>query len=301
MPEGQFKDICRSQFNNLKALEFVDDGTFEETLEVESEKSYQKHKENVRKENEKIEKRNVWRAARGWKPAEYKVETETKESLKKRTVDQIKSFKTDPYVKAHLKSQHFGEGTNRVFTNLTTLKSEFRRFFKAGGEDTINLDIRASQVTLMASLYDADEESTKEKAKFAQFLTEHDFYNKLIEETKSDLTRQEGKVAFYEYMFSKLPQMVKTRFYKSFAEAFPILNKTITALKKNNYRYLAHKLQSIESDLIVRSVFGRLAKEGVWALTIHDSVVCKASQAEYIKGIISDTFLDYIGFRPVIK
>jgi len=86
-----------------------------------------------------------------------------------------------------------------------------------------------------------------------------------------------------------------------FAELFPDVYKVFCIIKSNgNHNLLAIILQLIESEIIVRRVAPRIAKEvpELPIFTIHDSIVTLSSHKEYAKSILKDEFSMAIGLMP---
>lgn len=252
----------------------------------------------------KIDFRNTIRAAKGQKLLKYPELDTTVESIAAGYIASINAFssQTDKYVKFHLDKKG-KRGTNRVYTNVTNLKSIWRQDIRIDGEKVYNVDIRCSQPCLLGVLYDSSEESQKEKALFIEFVTQKDFYAELAANAPQEvnLTRDEAKEQTFTLMFGKNRTMAAQPLYKSLLKIFPILARKIRLAKEKNYKDLSFILQSIESDIMVLGVMTELMERGIRALSIHDSVLCKEKDIPVVNEIISRHFEKVTGFKPVLK
>ncbi len=99
--------------------------------------------------------------------------------------------------------------------------------------------------------------------------------------------------------------------YKNlFINHFPNVNKLFEAIKKGkDYQgnscksLLAVLLQNMESKLILDKCCGRITKErpDLFIITIHDSIVTTKGNEEYIKQVIEEEALNYIGNKPKVE
>ena len=64
--------------------------------------------------------------------------------------------------------------------------------------------------------------------------------------------------------------------------------------------YIVLNLQFIDSQ-IMASVIDKLASEGIPVLPVHDSVRCKVSDAERVKQVMSECYLQKTGFKARIS
>lgn len=252
----------------------------------------------------KIDFRNAIRAAKGQKLLKYPELETSVESIAAGYIASINAFssQTDKYVKFHLDKKG-KRGTNRVYTNVTNLKSIWRQDIRIDGEKVYNVDIRCSQPCLLAILYGSSEADQKEKALFVEFVTKKDFYAELAAGAPPEvtLTREQAKKQTFTLMFGKNRTMGKQPLFKALLKIFPILARRIRLAKASNYKDLSFILQSIESDIMVLGVMNELMERGIRALSIHDSILCKEQDIPAVKEIISRHFESVTGFKPVLK
>jgi len=81
-------------------------------------------------------------------------------------------------------------------------------------------------------------------------------------------------------------------FYGILDKEFPMVMRGIRAVKRLDYRHLAHLAQRTESEFIFVRVVSRLLRErpGLFVTTIHDSVMTTAGDEETVKGVMLDEF-----------
>jgi hypothetical protein len=115
------------------------------------------------------------------------------------------------------------------------------------------------------------------------------------------MPRDAAKVESFTLFFAKNYTASKTKFTKAFKKEFPLLYNNIRALKKENYRYVAHLLQSAEADIVIKGVSTDLFAKGVANFTIHDSVMATEENAEMVAKALHDKFFEITGVSPTLK
>lgn len=279
------------------------EGRDEEILALAEETQRKNILENEEK-RAKIDFRNAIRAAKGQKLLKYPELETTVESIAAGYIASINAFssQTDKYVKFHLDKKG-KSGTNRVYTNVTNLKSIWRQDIRIDGEKVYNVDIRCSQPCLLGVLYDFSETSQEEKARFVEFVTQKDFYAELaaLAPPGINLTRDQAKEQTFTLMFGKNMTTRKQPLFAVLSKIFPILARKILLAKEKNYKDLSFILQSIESDIMVLGVMTEIMEREIRALSIHDSILCKEKDIPVVKEIITRHFEKVTGFKPVLK
>lgn len=183
------------------------------------------------------------------------------------SIDSIKNnylfFKFDEYGRFH--------------TNYTVLKKEIRQnFLKIDNEEITEIDIRNSQPLFLSILlrkemeYLEDDEEIK---KFMWLVKQGLFYDYISEQFRG-LSRSEVKLLTYKVLFGH--NGINSTENKIFKSLFPKIYDYVLKYKEINedYRYLSHSLQRMESDFI----FGKVIKEiyekipEIRLFTVHDSI-----------------------------
>ncbi len=270
-----------------------------QTLAAETQKA---NEADLVKDNVEIEKKNVKRAAFGHKLKPFLALGTTTESIAATYRDSILAFSESDtkYVKFHLDK---GEkrGTGRLFTNITNLKSNFRKHLRYKGQKLINCDIRCAQICLLSLFYKDSEDHLAEKARFIDFVTNKDFYSELAARATGNLTRKEAKQQSFILLFAQNYTAEKQPFYKVFKELFPILANEISLIKESDYKKVAFEMQSGESRIMITGTLLDLARLNIPVFSIHDSILCLPEHLETVKDCISQNFLKQTGFLPVLK
>lgn len=142
-------------------------------------------------------------------------------------------------------------------------------------------------------------------------LLEHDFtkeINTLRDVLKSDIygniqnwwksyfgvtlkTRKQAKKFFFSYIFGR-NSMKRTRMRQVWETEFPLLNRMISFIKEPNYKFLAHKLQKKESEIVIDSLCSEVNKKfNIPYFTVHDSIYISKKFSPEIK-LIFEEILD---------
>lgn len=207
----------------------------------------------------------------------------------------------------------------RWYNSFTNLKSIYRKYIKFNAADTqtkYNLDIKSSQPTIIANLFNRNflkndlvlEVLTLDEIKFIDANINRKDVKKYLEIThRSDVytylankvgeSRGWAKKNFYN-LFG--PNYFNSKFIKLFTEEFPTVMEFINLVKNSDYKRLANILQKIEAAIVLYTVSPQLLKFNYKFLTIHDAFLVNASDIQGIKSIIYDTF-NKIHFKAYIK
>lgn len=130
------------------------------------------------------------------------------------------------------------------------------------------------------------------------------FYETVAALIDEDVSTPEARKRFKtrcitQILYSKPQHMEKYKLAQAFRKAFPTIYNFIYFAKKEGKGELARSMQRIESTLIIDRVIGRVMEAGseTFALTAHDSVLVKPSDAEFVLGVIRDESKQ-MGFSP---
>ena len=83
-----------------------------------------------------------------------------------------------------------------------------------------------------------------------------------------------------------------------FKNEFPLIYRFIASLKRQEKRWFARLLQSIESYLFLIKIGKRLVDDGYKVQTIHDCIVTKAKHKETVLKIMDEEVYKAIGYHP---
>lgn len=186
--------------------------------------------------------------------------------------------------------------TNRIYTGLTTLRKELRPFLYVKDfpeQKLVELDSRASQLTLLTGLY---YKNTYDRNPF-EICVYNDIYNRLaymctqVDGTR-EYTREEMKSEVFHYIFSNRYSHKNPIFDKAMRGVFG--DKFVNFIDKCRGRKhtgkLAKLLQNYEARIFVGAwninaqiggaILCKLYQEGIFALSIHDSIVVMMKDLE---------------------
>jgi hypothetical protein len=193
----------------------------------------------------------------------------------------------------------------RVHTNLTNLKSSMRRFLTHRERPLVNLDIRNSQPLFFGVLL-MDEYRSKplpdDVRLYLELVQAGRFYDHLM---SAGGIPAEGRQAFKRSFFGRVFFCENEPVHESarlFGNEFPNVYAAIRAMKAEDYRALAHRLQRAESDFMIGKVSARIMNEyrESFIATLHDSVVTTSDHGEAMKAIMLEEFRK-IGLSPAIN
>jgi hypothetical protein len=216
---------------------------------------------------------------------------------------------------------------NRIHTNLTNLKSNFRKYLSFNNTKLINIDISNSQPLLILLLFKYSILSnsnniisnlnpsllkphtytltdTRRFCLSANTCSDIELYQQLVESgklydylsEKINFPKEQIKKALFKKVF------FGKRMSKTFSMLFPNISKFIKKVKKKDYKRLAWMMQRIESKIIISKVCGRIMEEhpDLFISTIHDSIMTVPAGVEIVRQIMIEEF-NNLGISPKIR
>jgi hypothetical protein len=188
----------------------------------------------------------------------------------------------------------------RLDTNLTSLPSFLRQFI-ISDEPLMNIDIKNSQPYFLYTLLkNKSEIEQSELEKYKELVVSGELYDLLKDEFnriyKKYWTREQMKIMLFKIFYSKTTSFL---IYKQFfGQHFPSIMQFITNTNFKQHNTLAVQLQTIESFTILDIIMPILETNGIRPYTIHDSFVCKQSEADKILETINNKFVELYGVAP---
>lgn len=184
-----------------------------------------------------------------------------------------------------------GPKTGRASSSLTRLCFEIRNCYKIANKPTAEADLKNSQPLLMATLYLLD---CPEKQEWIKLATGKGIYKALAEETGR--TEKEVKFWMVEWIGGhKGRRMIDRWLIKA---GFTQLQAICSEIKKADSKGLSHKLQRLESDVIVQAFRARWTGH---CMTVHDSVRVEADRLEEAQALIIQIFEEEYGITPRVE
>lgn len=179
--------------------------------------------------------------------------------------------------------------TGRVYGSWSNIPKELRGVFTIAGEETVEVDFKSSQPTILVSLY--EDKLDEECQKYIKTLKDG-FYEEIIASVSID-NRELIKERTMAFLCGKKKSTPEIDHY--FKTEFPKLYARILDMTKNDYRELAWYLQKIESGVVV----DRVCKKHT-AFSMHDAVICKKTDAQAIRKTMVRELRNVIGIDPVV-
>jgi hypothetical protein len=209
--------------------------------------------------------------------------------------------KSIEFIQKHQWFFTFDPKTGRVFNNITSLPSVLRPFLLIDGKPLIEIDVANCQPLLMLTFY----KDEPERHQFAAVVNQGRFYEMLNSELKKPYPQNQKdkikKAVFKQIMFGGEKQK-RFNLYKTFAKLFPLLASRIQIVKTPNHAKLALVLQSLEAELMIKGVVGKIAATTkIPVLTIHDSILTFPEHEMEMRELITNQFDKRLGIRPLLK
>jgi len=188
----------------------------------------------------------------------------------------------------------------RLDSNLTSLPS-FLRPYIISNEPLMNVDIKNSQPYFLYTLIVNKPEIDKDElAQYADLVIGGTLYEFLIKKYKVhtgyEKTRNQMKEMLFKIYYSKNVSFEKLKQF--FGWQFPSIMAYINKTNSIEHNTLSIQLQTIESYSILDVIMPLLEQKGIRPFTIHDSFVCKESEAKIIDEVFTKKFIELYGISP---
>mgnify|MGYP001078789077 CR=1 FL=1 len=134
---------------------------------------------------------------------------------------------------------------------------------------------------------------------YVRLCEEGRLYDDLMADSGDEIDRDAFKKRLFTQVFYGR-NFVEGGLTKLFAERFPTVWAVVRSIKRPDYRRLSHHMLRAESAIVIGRAVRRCAEKGIWAATIHDSIVTTPEHAESVVGIMEEAF-GSVGVRPTIK
>lgn len=197
---------------------------------------------------------------------------------------------------------HINETNHRLDTPITNLPNIYLDFLQIEDQKIVNIDIRNSQITLLAYLLKGNTTTTNTSLHNVHKL-------KVVNptpNTKTFISKAETGV-LYEYMQELLElksrKSAKLTCFRSlfssfrwhgvenklFRQAFPEVFQQISAFKKEfGDNQLAIMLQRLESSLVVGNLLPKLRRMGYVVLSKHDSLLVREADVPQVHTLFEE-------------
>lgn len=142
--------------------------------------------------------------------------------------------------------------------------------------------------------------------KLYKFIHEN-FRGKFVEKNGNDPfgTEKSTKIAFIRlfYFNPKEKYSSSRKHFAEFKKLFPVEAAVIETLKKRKHNDFSLLLQTVEADILLRTVALRVFRENnsVPIYTIHDGILTTREHFELLKSTIIETYREIIGVEPELS
>lgn len=175
---------------------------------------------------------------------------------------------------------HRNNTNNRLDSNITSLASELTKEILTEN-DLIEFDLFNSQMAIFSHLYPEIEKS------FISHSNEGTLYEYMIKQFGSD-NRLNAKKMMFILMFSKNEHFTEEK--EILSKIFPLVVEKAKEIKNENHNTLAILLQQFESKLFLDIILKKIYKLKIFALSKHDSIICKKEDSDKVYNIIIEEF-----------
>jgi hypothetical protein len=179
--------------------------------------------------------------------------------------------------------------SGRVYYPVANLPKVFRAELLIDGDSVVEIDISASQPTLLATLY---RDTCPEKAEFLTFVQGGNFYETIATWANRGWSREEAKTEFFNQIaFGSYFCADKYELLTPFKERFPILATGMARIKKLGNAVLPLRMQKIEAAVTIYGACAECAEKKIKVLPVHDSLICRRADADLVQEIFARHWL----------
>jgi hypothetical protein len=221
-----------------------------------------------------------------------------------------------PLLLSHLVLQGWGEGGGGVGAalGLTKRKRAVHPMSTIPEIPTLNLDNTDSYENTVEGVSCIIPPDVR---LFASLCKRGRIYEYFVEHSRTPTTREKIKRQILQAIYGRVGVRRKARngvkpkrgakrrkssVAKTFEREFPNVWRWIIHAKRKNYKHLAHRMQKLESRLMIRGVCGRLMKDypHIPVLTIHDALLVPVEHVDTVATVIREVF-GKAGICPTLK
>jgi hypothetical protein len=190
----------------------------------------------------------------------------------------------------------------RLDSNLTSLPSFLRPFIQSD-ERLMNIDIKNSQPFFLFTLIKNNPTIDEvELLRYMELVINGTLYDYLKDEYNNRYNkfwdRNQMKKVLFKIYYSKTSSYST---YKDFySSIFPSIMQFINSENEVFHNTLSVRLQTTESFAVLDTIMPLLEAIGIRPYTIHDSFVCKESEANQIIETIKNKFVELFGYAPAL-
>lgn len=190
-------------------------------------------------------------------------------------------------------------GSGRVYYPVANLPKAIRAELLIDGSGVAEIDIAASQPTLLATLYG---EPCAERDRYLSFVQGGRFYEAIAEWAGKPWTRDEAKTEFFNQIaFGSYYCASKYDLLMPFSHKFPLLAARMAGIKKSGNAALPLQMQKLEAAIAIDGACGECAREDIKVLPVHDSLICKSADRAHVEEIFARHWFQRTKIPAILK
>jgi hypothetical protein len=197
--------------------------------------------------------------------------------------------------------QHYlsRDKNGRLYSHLTSLRKDLRKFLTVGGERLSEIDVCCFQPLLLSGLVVDAVGEHPDTVSFREMCQTGDFYSHI--QTHCGL-RDKGKLGFLSYLNGHPAQLPKLAvpIQKMMRENFPHVDKFVTDTKRWDYTAMSKLLMRWERRIVVDGGARRFVTETSgerFVGTVHDCLIVTTSDADIVANCLTEAFGEF-GLTP---
>jgi hypothetical protein len=226
----------------------------------------------------------------------------------------------------------FKDKNDRIYSFITQLPREYRNSLSVNGSEIHEVDFHACQPFLFLKMFferinKGTSKNRKTMAelleanpgleKYVSLIQNNEFYSYLFPKYKSrhkNFTEREFKLKLISEVFFDKPKDKPRGLCRIFNEEFPTIYQMLIKIKKEDeenaiangykkgegYKAVANRLQKEES-LLMNIILDKIQNKIDWKLRLHDAILCKQKDANYIKNVMHEEAYDFVGINGYVK
>jgi len=190
-------------------------------------------------------------------------------------------------------------GSGRVYYPVANLPKVIRAGLLIDGSAVAEIDLAASQPTLLATLY---AEPCPERDRYLSFVQGGRFYETIAEWAGKPWTRDEAKAEFFNQIaFGSYYCASKYDLLVPFSQTFPLLAAKMADIKQGGNTALPLQMQRLEAAIAIDGACGECARQGIKVLPVHDSLICKLADRASVEEIFARHWFQRTKIPAILK
>jgi len=174
---------------------------------------------------------------------------------------------------------------SRLYTNITSLKREYRRFILLDGKPLVITDLVNSQLVFAIPVVEGHIKKYPERfdltmagdiemyREYAQTGVLYEYVATFSENHLQINDRKGFKQRFFREVFFSKVSKKKSRIKEAFEMLFPVFAEVVSDIKKDDHAHFAVSCQRLEASVMIDIVLRKLMYMGIYALSLHDSII----------------------------